>query len=156
MSRWSLWIGWNRRNWNIECKQEKSSGIKRSHFISICTYLFIIVEEHLRSVLDERKFGDVPDFGWTLKICVLRGLAAPNGSFSWIQDLSTTPHQLSQKCSLACVKIKQISTWNAIEDCSKESTIARQPNILSRIRFVQKMWKDLLPQSLCSDVINSF
>ena len=40
--------------------------------------------------------------------------------------------------------------------CSKESTIARHSNILSRIRAVHLMGKGLLYKSLCSDLINSF
>ena len=145
----SFFIGWNRRNWNIGCKQEKSSGIKRSHFISICMYLFIIVEEHLMSVLDERNFGDVPEFGSPLKYGDLWGKMAQNGSFSGFGQVATTPYQSTDVFT-------GMRHETQLENCSKESTIARQPNILSKIRPVQNFGKGLLYRSLCSDSANSF
>ena len=148
-------LAWNRRDPNIGSRQEKLPGMDRSRVIRKIPHDWICSKQFFRSALDGRRFADVPDFRWTLKYVVLRGASALNGSFSWIRDLSTTPHQLSPKCSLACVKIKQISTWNAIEDCSKESTIARHSNILSRIRAVQTIAKDLFSRALCSDLPQS-
>ena len=51
--------------------------------------------------------------------------------------------------------LKKIKKQNAINVCSKESVIARHPNILSRFWPVRYMGKDLLYPSLCSDRLKS-